>query len=173
MRISRTLLAAITTLFSVTAGAREPATRELRSFILPDYTLMAPNASMADQVATQLAQADRVLAQVLERDLHASSIPTTVVVLSVADVDRYFGGPHAFFTAPYQSFSNTILITAEKNPDDLRTHIFHQATHSFLQSQFNAEIPVWFSEGLALFMAPNELEAAGRARESRFRSANA
>ena len=174
MRISRTLLAAITTLFSVTAGAREPATRELRSFILPDYTLMAPNASMADQVATQLAQADRVLAQVLERDLHASSIPTTVVVLSVADVDRYFGGPHAFFTAPYQNFSNTILITAEKNPDDLRTHIFHQATHSFLQSQFNAEIPVWFSEGLALFMAPNELESRQVVLgESRFRSANA
>lgn len=174
MRISLKVLAALSALVSVAASSREPAATVLRSFTLPGYTLLAPDTVVAERVATMLAQADRVLAQVLERELHASSIPTTVVVLSVADVDRYFGGPHAFFSAPYQSFSNTILITAEKNHDDLRTDIFHQATHSFLRSQFNAEIPVWFSEGLALFMTPNELE--GRQvvlGESRFRSANA
>jgi len=139
-------------LLACAAHGREPEVTGQQQFDIPGYTLIAPDAGRAREVAQWLGEAQSVLSVLLGIEARPAADKTTVLLLSPADLNRYLGDEHVFATQMPQSFSSVMLLPRHEHDSRLKHATYHQATHLFLRNQFHAEIPYWFEEGLAAFM---------------------
>jgi hypothetical protein len=159
MKASQVVGAAFASLVAWCACSREPQLAGLRSYSLPGYTLLAPDAATAQLVATHAATIERVLAVVLNRQPASAAIPTTVIMIRGADLERYVGNESRAGTELLpRSFHNYLLLRSDGSRDLLRAAVYHQFAHLYLHTQFHDEFPWWFDEGFALFMEATRFE---------------
>lgn len=153
--------AALASLVACCAFAREPQLAELRSYSLPGCTLLAPDPALAQDVATQVALIEPVMAVVLNKQAAAVAAPTTVLMVRGADLDRYVGNENlAGLEILPRSFRNYLLLRSDGSRDLQRASVYHQFAHLFLRTQYREEFPWWFDEGFALFMETTRFEGA-------------
>jgi hypothetical protein len=133
------------------AEAAELPLEGLRRFETPHYTIVAASESEALRAATYAAQAEQTFCKKFERASRAPRVPTTLLLLTGKQVDRYLANAAANYRRPTSTPpSNYLLLPAGASAGQLRRATYHQVAHVFLQSQFDEPFPYWYEEGFAL-----------------------
>ena len=161
MNASRGVVAALATLVAVGAFAGEPHTGPLKSWTLPDYTVISHDESQALAVTTAVATVDRVLSALLSPPPKNGGVPTRIYVVR-SDVWARYLRPSAAMIAEFvpTRFANYLLINGGNSRQGLREAAFHECTHLFLRTHYRGELPLWFDEGIAELMDKSKISGA-------------
>jgi hypothetical protein len=153
MRIPGTAIAitiAIATLLATSAQAREPNVKGFKSYAMPTYTLVTPDAGNAQHVPWPVVQSQAVLEKLFNREASAPSAPTYVFLMPVSVWRRYLQpgqGLNSEFVPG--RFANYLLVCNTQYEVELRNAMLHESTHWNLHNQLGGFVPLWFDEGLA------------------------
>jgi hypothetical protein len=150
---SRTLLTLLLALSAdVGASAGESAANGYKAYEFPQYTLITRDKAVAQELPSQAAQTEALLAKLLERKPRVGGVPNFIVYLPRDTSVRYFDdGGNSFAAFVPDRFANYLLLSNREASEELelRFAVRHAYTHLFLHTQFEGVHPWWFDEGLA------------------------
>jgi hypothetical protein len=130
--------------------AGDPPLEELRRFETPHYIIAATSQSEALQVATHAAEIEQALGVKFELAPRASQARPTLLLLTAKQVDRYLAVVTRDQRTAFSNASHYLLLPSGAGASRLRRAVYHQVAHVFVQAQFDAPLPYWYEEGLAL-----------------------
>ncbi|MEO8018148.1 MAG: hypothetical protein ABI769_10065 [Pseudomonadota bacterium] len=144
----------LATLFAVMAHGREPDVSGLKSYAMPEYTIVTHDKGAARQIPMQIAMIDSALRKVLSGPRRIAGAPTYVVIARLGLWKGYLEpGPEYVGEFIPGRFVNYILINdCGCGEGGLRGTIYYEYTHQFLHTQFRGILPLWFDEGMAGLM---------------------
>jgi hypothetical protein len=143
--------ASVCSLVCAWAFAGEPASG-YRAYEFPQYTLITRDKTVAQELPSQAAQTEALLAKLLDRKPHVGGVPNFIVYLPRDTWVRYFDdGSNSFAAFVPDRFANYLLLSNREALEELelRYAVRHVYTHLFLHTQFEGVHPWWFDEGLA------------------------
>ncbi len=138
-------------------GEPAPDVDGFKAYELPAYTIVTHDEGNARQVPRVAAQIDGVLAKLLNRGALLPSAPTYISFIPDSTWMRYLEpGPGITGEFIPARFANYVILSNARDESRVGTGIFHEYTHWFLHTQFAGVHPLWFDEGLAVFMETAE-----------------
>ena len=148
------LVPALTALLAATAHAAEPRVGRYVKYDAGDFVIISSrSADQAQTYVEDLVRFQRFLERVLGKPALNRTTPTVIVITSNADwkawlqfrenVGGYFHGGR---------FENYMALNGDYVFELTRVIVFHEYTHYYLASQFSAQYPPWFNEGMAELM---------------------
>jgi hypothetical protein len=126
--------------------AGDETLEQLHRFETPQYIIAAARESEAQQVATYAAELEQALSGKFGLPPRAPQGRPTLLLLTAKQVHRYTSEQRTAST----NLSNYLLLPSGAGASQLRRAVYHQLAHVFVQAQFEAPIPYWYEEGLAL-----------------------
>jgi hypothetical protein len=148
------LIPVLTALLGATAHAAEPRIGRYVKYDAGDFVIISSRSANQAQIYVEdLVRFRRFLERVLGKPALNRTTPTTIVITSNSDwkawlqlrenVGGYFHGGR---------FENYMALNGDYEFELTRAVVFHEYTHYYLASQFSAQYPPWFNEGMAELM---------------------
>jgi len=111
------------------------------------------SGTQARQFVEELAKFRVTLEKTLGRRASRTVFPTTIVISSAADWNKYLI-PRQNIAGFFQQgrFANFMAMNGDAPRDESVHTVLHEYTHFYLATQFAGEYPPWFNEGLAELM---------------------
>jgi hypothetical protein len=154
MKASRGILAALAGVLALCAHAAEPRIGRYVKYDAGDFTIVTSrSADQSRQFMTDLAKFRVTLEKMLGKRATRTVFPTTIVIASASDWNRYLM-PRENVAGFFQQghFVNYMAMNGDAPRTEAVHVVFHEYTHFYLASQFSGEYPPWFNEGLAELM---------------------
>src|SRR4051812_20591075 len=154
MKASPGMMASLALVATLGAHAAEPHIGRYVRYDAGEFTIVSSrSADQSRQFMQDLAKFRVTLEKVLGKRASRGVFPTTIVIGSAADWDKYLA-PRQNVAGFFQQghFANYMAMNGDAPRAEALHVIFHEYTHFYLATQFAGEFPPWFNEGLAELM---------------------
>jgi hypothetical protein len=161
LKTAKATLALMAVATVATGGEPAPDVDGFKAYELPAYTIVTHDEGNARQVPKVAAQIDGVLSKLLNRGALLPSAPTYISFIPDGTWMRYLEpGPGITGEFIPARFANYLVLSNARDDSYVDTGIIHEYTHWFLHTQFAGVQPLWFDEGLAVFMETAEFRGS-------------
>ncbi len=152
--------AALALLAFAAAAWPAPLLGKYQRYDAGEFVIISSRGSVqARRIMEDLAKFRVTLERMLGKHATRNTTPTTIVVTSSADWERWFKplpGVTGYFRSG--SFSNHMALDGDVSTDVTLQVVFHEFTHYYLATRFAGDYPPWFNEGLAELMGYTHFE---------------
>lgn len=141
-------------MFGTVAHAAEPRIARYIEYDAGDFTIITSRgAEQSRQFVQDLAKFRVALEKSLGRRASRTVFPTTIVIASAADWNKYLI-PRQNIAGFFQQgqFANFMAMNGDAPRAEAVHTILHEYTHFYLATQFTGEYPPWYNEGMAELM---------------------
>lgn len=140
--------------FACQASAAEPRVGRYVKYDAGEFVIVTSrSANQARTFIEDLAKFRATLERTLGKPALNRKTPTTIVITSASDWKAWLE-PHQDVGGYFQGgqFANYMALNGDIVFELSRVVVYHEYTHYYLASQFAAQYPPWFNEGMAELM---------------------